>query len=443
MSVARLVACLLGGLLGACCTAPGVEDGGTDTAARDVSDDVAQEDTQTDTPEDTTTEGPLDQGDTAHDISIDRSDATVETGWERIGDGRCPFERALDPGTAYRMEWEPCPSADGCQWQVLDARFSGDILPKRPGQRLPGMAPILAFIAFEPDLTIAASRVVTIIATLDGETHVVLRQPPSRADCLIATVGSNGEHGAYELYYPDNTSDFYHAPLDELNEATTPIGHFEPGDQLGTGAQRLTVSSTHVLAQMASLIWVMDGERMVRRGGPLDLDGATHAFGSNTSILGDRIVGGLDGWFVGTFDRVDGPPIYLHERTTLRSTIHATTGDGEHWVWVEQKPEAPLELWASPFATTPEGMDAQRIAELETFRLPILGDGRAAILEDPNVLVVDLETGERTRLAPPEGHVFWTDVAAVSRDELIAVVSRRGERRARYIRYDLTRATFE
>lgn len=424
-----------------CCSAHTEPDAAADVAEEVASDvgedtripDVAREfDSSADA---------LDAPDTEGDAPDGPSD-----GWQFIAGERCRFQRAIEPADAYRIEWASCPDELACRVQVLDDRYSGDILPTQMGQRLPRTRPVIGFRTFEEGRPLGDTQTIMVVSDLDGPPHLVWRSPRQSevgAICLVGRAGSNGEYAGIELYYPDNTSDFYHAALNELNEMDTPIAHFEPGDQLGSGAQRLTVSSTHVLAKMSSLVWVMNEEGMVRRGGRRDSAGAPHAFGIGTSILGDRIIGGLDGWYVATFDTIDGPPTYLHERTTLRSTIYATTGDGEHIVWVQQTPDAPLELWASPFATTPEDMDAQVVAELETFRLPILGDGHAAILEDPNVLVVNLETGLRTTLPPPEGHVFWTDIAAVSSDELVAVVSRRGERRARYIRYDLRRATFE
>ena len=298
-------------------------------------------------------------------------------------------------------------------------------------------------------------------SVIGGVHTVVMAQPdgpvlgswrnPRRAEidgqaCFVGAVGSNGVQASVGFIYPDLSSDFLRAPLADIGQAHEPFGRlFNESEQLSTGAQRLAVSDSHLVAHMGALIWVFgpNAER-TRRGGPNDMAGAPWLFSSTVALVGDRIIGTLGSWQIGTFEHPAAEPTILYDRPNENTRLLYFTDDGIDMVWVEHDFVTDrYELWSSPHALTPEGMQPRLVYEMEEAGWPILGDGLAAMQQGRSLLIVDLADGRTRRCVPPFNQGFHHRLQALTPDELIGYAIVRPDTRQRYVRIDLSALPYE
>lgn len=365
----------------------------------------------------------------------------------------CEVLAAADPRGLRPVVFEPCPDRPGCRW----LRYEGFVEPDEIFRVGFGAGSVNEGMGTIPMRFIGTAHHDELVVREDGSITVALRTP-RESRCILGELTTRGERSAGVIVdlVSDSGSDSYvwTCPLHPLPGRCRAIARWGVDELHGNLAQDIYAAETHIAVHTtpAQTAWRVewDGSGRIPVGGwEVDriLGEPTAAARDATfyTLFGSRNVIGVS---VGAAPG-EPPGRPLVDDPSFDALIPLT--DGTDLVWYQGYGRRDVndfdrvEVWTSPFATTPDALAPRRMTVALLRRSGSLdarmGYGRFAHREGDVIAVYDLADGARHEIGPPEGEIWSGGIIYLGPEE-IAVAS--GLPGARYgaqrtvmlIRYD-------
>lgn len=357
-----------------CDSSPGASDAGTrDGGAPDSGSDARSDAPRDVRAFDAAGDAVRDSGD-PDDASGDVARDAGPPGWTPLPglpEG-CTIERAEDPSVLFRPEWVPCGDGfDGCTKLATDEAYDRTVIARDGAHD--GEHGYFAVVQ-APAGTL---RRTLVMARTDGTVLGAWRDPPwagREGVCLVGSPALGEQSASFMVRYsnpdgPERENRFYRASYEEIGSVTEPVTVLTEEHLFESGiAQEPSVSATTIAieVQPGGAVYVMQagGLRALVRL-PEELTGIR----GSTAVVGSHVLWseGLPGSIAhGSF--TEPTEVYW---TVTDVDIMSFDTDGAQVAWVEgHDPSSDwssygrVELWVSPYARDPSGLEPRKVREL-------------------------------------------------------------------------------